>query len=172
MVDRYSAWAKSVSDQVLPMMEEILSDELIPKYQRAVVAAFPDIAQSAARETAARNGDARSSAAARCSASFGGPTAGRWAAATKPAYSPDDRTLPVVDPELDALPNQEEYVHAAQRERYATRPQVSQRLEQRGHGRLRSGRQDEPVREPVAELHLRLSGKAPERGVSADELCR
>src|SRR6516162_9632505 len=56
MVYSYSAWAKSVSDQVLPMMEEILSGELIPKYQRAVVAAFPDIAQSAARETAARNG--------------------------------------------------------------------------------------------------------------------
>src|SRR5271157_4622986 len=57
MVDSYSTWAKSVSDQVLPLMEEILSQELIPKYQRAVVVAFPDIAQSAARETAARNGD-------------------------------------------------------------------------------------------------------------------
>ncbi len=117
MVDSYSTWAKSVSDQVLPMMEEILSEEMIPKYQRVVVAACPDIAQSAARETAARNGD---------------PDHGRgtmygvlWRTDARPlgggneaGYSPDDRTLPAVDPELDSLPNQDEYVHQAQGQRY------------------------------------------------------
>ena len=117
MVDSYSTWAKSVSDQVLPMMEEILSEEMIPKYQRAVVAAFPDIAQSAAKETAARNGN---------------PDHGRgtmyailWRADSRPmgggneaGNSPDDRTLPAVDPELDALPNQNEYVQQAQGQRY------------------------------------------------------
>jgi hypothetical protein len=118
MVDRYSAWAKSVSDQVLPMMEEIPSEELIPKYQRAVLVAFPDIAQSAARETAQRNGD---------------PNRGRgtmfgvlWRTDAVPVgggnesgYSPDDRSLPVVDPEFDSVSNQEEYVKEARSQRYS-----------------------------------------------------
>jgi hypothetical protein len=116
MVNSYSAWAKSVSDQVLPLMEEILQDELIPKYQRAVVAAFPDIAASAVRETAERNGT---------------PDHGRgtmygvlWRADGRPlgggneaSYSPDDRTFPAVDPELDSLPNQSDYVRQAQIDR-------------------------------------------------------
>jgi len=116
MVDRYSAWAKSVSDQVLPMMEEILAEELIPKYQRAVVVAFPEIAQAAARETAARNGDPDHRR---------GPMFGvLWRTDARPVggsaesgYSPEERTLPAVDPELDALPNQDEYVRTAVIER-------------------------------------------------------
>ncbi len=98
MVTNYSAWAKSVSDQVLPMTEEILSQELIPKYQRAVVVAFPDIAQSAARETAARNGEPDHRR---------GPMFGvLWRTDARPVggdaektYAPDERTLPAVDPE-------------------------------------------------------------------------
>ncbi len=113
MVDTYSAWAKSVSDQVLPMMEEILSQELIPKYQRAVVVAFPEIAQSAARETA--------SAERRPRCHRRGPMFGvLWRTDAQPvggdaesSYSPDDRTLPVVDPELDSLANQDQYVQTA-----------------------------------------------------------
>ena len=91
MVDSYSAWAKSVSDQVLPMMEEILSQELIPQYQRAVMVAFPDIAQAAAQQTAPGTATP-TTAAARCSACCGGPTPGRWAAtpnrATRPTTAP------------------------------------------------------------------------------------
>ena len=112
MVNDYSTWAKSVSDQVLPMMEEILSQELIPQYQRAVVVAFPEIAQSAARETASRNGtpDHRR-----------GPMFGvLWRTNAQPvggsaesSYSPDERTLPVVDPELDSVANQNEYIQTA-----------------------------------------------------------
>jgi hypothetical protein len=116
MVDNYSAWAKSVSDQVLPLMEKILSEELIPKYQRAVVAAFPDIAQSAARETAARNGDpdhGRGTMYAVLWRTDGRPLGG----GNEASYSPDDRTLAAVDAELDMLPNQDEYVHEAQRQR-------------------------------------------------------
>jgi hypothetical protein len=117
MVTSYSTWAKSVSDQVLPLMEEILSDELIPKYQRAVVAAFPDIAQSAARETAARNGvpdHGRGTMYAVLWRTDGRPVGG----AAEAGYSPDDRTIPAVDPELDSMPNQDEYLHAAQMQRY------------------------------------------------------
>jgi hypothetical protein len=115
MVTKYSDWAKSVSDQVLPMMEEILSDELIPKYQRAVVAAFPDIAQSAARETAARNGDpdhGRGTMYAALWASWNGHRDNEVGGPI------DDRTMPVVDPEMDSVSNQEEYVHTAQGQRY------------------------------------------------------
>jgi len=116
MVDRYSAWAKSVSAQVLPMMEEILAEELIPKYQRAVVVAFPEIAQAAARETAARNGDPDHRR---------GPMFGvLWRTDARPVggdadsgYSPDDRTLPVIDPELDSVANQEQYVGMAVEQR-------------------------------------------------------
>ena len=56
MVDAYSAWARAVSERVLPEMEAILSGELIPRYQQAVVAAFPAIAQAAVFEVARRNG--------------------------------------------------------------------------------------------------------------------
>ncbi len=124
MVDSYSAWAKSVSDQVLPMMEEILSEELIPQYQRAVVVAFPEIAQAAARETAARNGEPDHRR---------GPMFGvLWRTDARPvggdaesSYSPDDRTLPVVDPELDSLPNQDEYVQTAVAQRRDCRTRTS-----------------------------------------------
>ena len=39
--------------EVLPGLEQILAEELIPKYQRAVVEAFPDIAQQAMLQAAA-----------------------------------------------------------------------------------------------------------------------
>ena len=116
MVDTYSAWAKSVSDQVLPMMEEILSDELIPKYQRAVVVAFPEIAQAAAQQTAAQNGEPQHRR---------GPMLGvLWRTDARPvgggaesSYAPDERTLPAVNPELDSLPEQSKYVETAVKQR-------------------------------------------------------
>jgi hypothetical protein len=111
MVKNYSTWASSVSDQVLPLMEQILSQELIPQYQRAVVVAFPEIAQTAAQQTALRNGSPDRGR---------GPMSGvLWRSDAQPvgvgegSYSPDERTLPVVDPELDMVANQKEYVRAA-----------------------------------------------------------
>ncbi len=116
MVDNYSAWAKSVSDQVLPLMEQILSQELIPQYQRAVVAAFPEIAQSAAQQTASRNGTPDHDR---------GPMFGvLWRTDAQPvgigesSYAPDERSLPAVDPELDSLANQDEYVNTAVKQRW------------------------------------------------------
>ena len=94
MVDTYSAWAKSVSDQVLPLMEEILSEELIPKYQRAVVVAFPEIAQAAARETASRNGDARPPPRSDVRRAVADRRAGRWAAAPNRATRPTTARCP------------------------------------------------------------------------------
>ena len=156
MVDSYSAWAKSVSDQVLPLMEEILSQELIPKYQRAVVAAFPDIAQSAARETASRNGTpdyGRGTMFGVLWRTDGQPPGG----GDEASYSPDDRTLPVVDPELDSLPNQSDYVQAGPGRRSALAHKYLDDWNDELLGAFDQVGEDEPVRQPVAEFHLRIS---------------
>ena len=112
MVRTYGDWAANVSGQVLPMMEDILANELIPKYQRAVVEAFPDIAQTAAMESAARNAQ---------------PDHGRgkmlgvlWRASGQPigvAEESSDRTFPVVDPVMDSLPDLSTYASTARRQR-------------------------------------------------------
>jgi hypothetical protein len=112
MVRTYGQWASSVSSLVLPLMEDILSQELIPKYQRAVVEAFPDIAQTAAMQAAQRNSQ---------------PDHGRgnmlgvlWRTNGQPVGTGDestDRTLPVVDPVLDSQPNQPQYLDAARAQR-------------------------------------------------------
>lgn len=56
MVRTFGEWGAASSALVLPLLEQILSDQAIPEYERAVVAAFPDIAQRAAMEIAERNG--------------------------------------------------------------------------------------------------------------------
>jgi len=108
MVDTYAVWSSAASERILPMLEEILADEMIPQYQRAVVEAFPDIAQTAAMETARRNGV---------------PDLGRgemsgalWRASGQPVggdHELADPTFPVVDPVLGTMPNQAEYVARA-----------------------------------------------------------
>ncbi len=52
MVQSYSDWIKGTADLVLPVWEQILSQELIPKFQRALVTATPQLAQLAANEIA------------------------------------------------------------------------------------------------------------------------
>lgn len=54
LVRSYSEWSAAASERILPLLEEILAKELIPQYQRAVVKAFPDIAQAAAMNMANR----------------------------------------------------------------------------------------------------------------------
>ena len=169
MVDSYSAWAKSVSDQVLPLMEQILAQELIPQYQRAVVVAFPEIAQLAAQQTALQNGNpdhGRGPMFGVLWRTDGQPVGG----SVESSSSPDQRSLPVVDPELDTTANQADgnYVKAA----------VGQRrtLSHMYLGQwnavpwwLRPGGQNVAVRRPLAELHLRLPGALAERGVPQQE---
>ena len=88
------------------MLEDILAEELIPRYQRAVVVAFPDIAQSAASQVAQQNGQP----------DFGRGTmrAALWRTSGQPvggdSSDASTRTLPVVDPELDQLPEQAQYI--------------------------------------------------------------
>ena len=112
MVSTYSDWAGNVSSQVLPMMEQILSDELIPKYQRAVVEAIPDIAQVAAMDSASRNGQP--------DRAQGKMLGALWRTNGQPVGVAEDstnRTFPVVDPELDNQANQSDYVTNAKRQR-------------------------------------------------------
>lgn len=54
LVTSYSEWAATAAERLLPLCEYILSNELIPQYQRAVTAVFPELAQEAAREMARR----------------------------------------------------------------------------------------------------------------------
>ncbi len=56
MVRTFSEWGTASSELVLPLLEQILQEEAIPEFERAVVATFPDIAQRAAMEVAGRNG--------------------------------------------------------------------------------------------------------------------
>jgi len=113
MVTSYSQWAAAASQQILPLMEEILAGELIPQYQRAVVVAFPDIAQAAAMAVAQQDGQPQ----------FGrGPMmAAMWRSSGQlvggDSSDASTRTLPVVDPELDALPDQDSYVTLARQQR-------------------------------------------------------
>ena len=112
LVTAFGVWAKAVSDAVLPLMEQILSEELIPQYQRAVVAAFPDIAQNAAMQTALRNGQ---------------PDFGRgnmlgalWRSSGQLVGGDNelaDPSLPVVDPELGTVANLAQYADKARQQR-------------------------------------------------------
>ncbi len=47
MVTRYSEWMAASSDLVLPVLENILYQELIPQFQRDIVQAIPPMAQTA-----------------------------------------------------------------------------------------------------------------------------
>jgi len=99
LVRTYSDWAAAASQRILPTLEAVLAEEMIPEFQRAVVMAYPDIAQQAAMEVARRNGQ---------------PQDGRgdllgvlWRSSAVPVGGNAelfDRTLPVVDPELDRCP--------------------------------------------------------------------
>jgi hypothetical protein len=108
MVRAYGQWAAAASEQLLPMFEEILSTEAIPKYQRAVVETFPDLARQAANEAAARNSE---------------PSHGRgrmvsvlWRTNVEVVGedAATSRTLPVVDPENDNEPG---YASASRKQR-------------------------------------------------------
>ena len=93
LVRSYCAWAAAASKCILPLLEDILSQELIPQYQRAVVAAFPDIAQAAAMDIANRETQSgRGQMLGVLWRSSGQPVGGNEVA---------DPTLPVVDPESD-----------------------------------------------------------------------
>lgn len=112
LVTRFGDWAAASSERVLPVLETILEQQLIPEFQRAVVEAYPDVAQQAALEAAYRNGLP--------DRGRGPMLAALWrtnATLVGGSTEPFDRTLPVIDPEWDVVPDQQEYLDRARRQR-------------------------------------------------------
>ena len=112
LVDTYSDWAAASSERILPVMEAILAEEMIPQYQRAVVEAFPDVAQAAAREVSRRNG--------RPDHGREQMTAVLWRSSGQPVGGDVelfDSSLPVVDPVYGMMPNQDEYLSKSRKQR-------------------------------------------------------
>lgn len=109
MVVTYSDWMQAVSGKLLPTLELILSDQMIPKFQYDVMQATPAMAQLAADEIAKTHGPV----AARRSTSSEVPNAVLWRTLVDPVAGmgdaqstsdPYQRTLPVVDPVYDMVP--------------------------------------------------------------------
>ncbi len=96
LVHSYSQWAAAAGENILPLLEEILSQEMIPEYQRAVVAAFPDVAQAAATDIANRYAASGSDRGTIFATLWRNP--GRQVGGTQEELNP---TLPVVDPSSD-----------------------------------------------------------------------
>ena len=55
MVETFSAWVKDFSDAVLPSLEMVLEDELIPKYQQMLTTTIGEMVQQTAHDVATRN---------------------------------------------------------------------------------------------------------------------
>jgi hypothetical protein len=110
-----AAWCdvgRAAASQFRPVMEQILQQELIPQYERAVVEAFPDIAQMTANEIARRNGQPELGRGPMRAALW--RINGQVVGGTGEGY---DRTLPAVDPVMDSMPNQQQYLETARRQR-------------------------------------------------------
>ncbi len=91
LVRTYSQWAAAAAERLLPLFEQILQQEMIPQYQRAVVAVFPELAQEAALEVARRH----SSSSRTILAVLWDPATGQPVSASNSYQS----VLPVVDAE-------------------------------------------------------------------------
>jgi hypothetical protein len=112
LVGRFSEWAAAASELVLPVLEPILAERMIPEFQRALVEATPDIAQTAANEMAERHGGQSRGR---------GPMLGvLWLTSGLPVGGESnalERTLPVVDPVMDLLPDQGQRMALARKQR-------------------------------------------------------
>lgn len=60
LITVFSDQNAAISEQLLPVMESILEEEMIPEFQRALVAATPQLANEAANEIASRHGPVNS----------------------------------------------------------------------------------------------------------------
>lgn len=112
MIFTFSEWAAAASELMLPVLEDILANYRIPEFQRALVDSTPRLAQYAADEVARRHGQ-----------SWPRPMQLRgvlWRTNADPVGGVSEaqrRTLPVVDPEMDMIPGQNNYIKQARRER-------------------------------------------------------
>ncbi len=118
MVLTFSEWMAAISEQALPVFEDILAQEAISNFQHAVVSATPRLSQVAAEEIAQRHGQNWPQ-----NADAHGVL---WRTMVDPVGGDSEsqrRTLPVVDPVYDSVPEQETYVDTArsQRESFSKR---------------------------------------------------
>ena len=113
VVRTFSDWAAAASELMLPVFEQILAEQRITEYQRAVVRTTPQTAQAAAEEVARRHGQAwpRRTALHGCLWRTDGTTV----ASSDVCFS---RLLPVVDPMNDDLPGWERYAADARQQRF------------------------------------------------------
>ncbi len=112
LVDVYAAWLGATSTLTLPLLEDILRNEMIPEFQRAVVEAYPDIAQAAAMRVAERNAPPGST--------YGRTLGVLWRTNAQPVGFAEEvlsRTMPVVDPQMDLISEQPEYLRLARAQR-------------------------------------------------------
>lgn len=150
MVYSFSEWAAASSELVLPTLEAILEERQIPEFQRALVMVTPPLAQVAANEVAlqyARGADPPGGMGAGAAPPTGGSTTGSrrwsnlgvqggptervfraviWRTIVDPvggAAEQQWRTLPVVDPVMDDVPDRQKYIDISktQRERLSHR---------------------------------------------------
>jgi putative Flp pilus-assembly TadE/G-like protein len=115
MVTAYGNWMAASSELILPVLDEILLQELIPQFQREVVRQVPGLAQTAAVTIADRhtgNPSAREQPR--------GPIAGvLWRTIVEPVGGASEGflgTVPAVDPAIDESYRQQAI---AARDRYA-----------------------------------------------------
>lgn len=112
LVTAYSQWAAAAAEPILPMLEEILAQEMIPRYQRAVLQVYPEIAQRAAMEIALRN-----SGGARDERAILGALWRTDVTLVGSDVELFDRSLPVIDPLGDVLPDQLRWINLAREQR-------------------------------------------------------
>jgi hypothetical protein len=139
-VNAFGDMTEAASDFALPVFEFILSEHLIPRFQRTTLRTIPVLAQQATREVALRHGMRGGLRAEDIdnprlrAGSERGPQVGvLWRATVQPVGYPDEehpltRTLPIVDADPTAtdyynLENPQRYLNTAveQRRRLAKR---------------------------------------------------
>jgi hypothetical protein len=108
MVETFSEWAAAASEKMLPVLEDILENRRIPEFQRALVRTTPMIVQYTVDEVARRHGEAWPHSPE--------VHAVMWRTVADPVGGSSEeerRTLPVVDPVMDQVPNQQTYQQRA-----------------------------------------------------------
>ncbi|MCC6123751.1 MAG: Tad domain-containing protein [Pirellulales bacterium] len=109
----FTQWAAAFSAEVLPVLEYLLENELLPEYQRNLVVVFPRMAQAAAGDAARRNGDPEFGRGQMHAALW------RWNGQLvgDPANEGGWATIPAVDPVRSTLPDQPQYLAEAREQR-------------------------------------------------------
>lgn len=115
LISVFSDQNAAVSEQLLPVMENILAFEVIPEFQRTLAASAPRLANLAANEIAQRHGPQSSGLSGEQSMA-----ALMWRTDAQPFDSEAEEnfsTLPVADPVFDTTMFQPQYFRAARAQR-------------------------------------------------------